>query len=355
MWKEIKRDTYTLDFDEPTIFVDNKAKKRSGHMSHAMVPIGENKMLDFYSNCSAVRSSGHSVYGWIEYKISEDNGETYGEEIEFPYSKQAFLDGEFIVSVEKAVTCDNGNIVAFCLRNLGKLCMPWDTPTAIISNDGGKTWAKPIEVSTYKGRIYDALYHEGVIYVLQFCNDGEETWLGKNEEHVYRIFVSRDNGLSFEEMCIVPFESTIRRGYGAMLFDYEGNLHVYAYHVDAEHDMDHIVSRDVGKTFEKSDTCYLEKGMRNPQIEKIDGVYIMHGRAEKETGFVIYSSLDAVNWDEGEYLAEVKGLCYYSNNVVLKSPDGGNRLLIQYSEKFEADTNCVNIKHVFMRVKRSER
>lgn len=352
MWKSIERENYILEFEEPTLFVNNEAKKRSGHMSHAMAKFSENAMIDFYSNCSAVRSGGHSVYGWIEYRISVDNGVTFSEPREFPYSMQAFLDGEFNVSTEKAVSCEEGHIVAFCLRNLGNLCMPWDTPVAVVSRDSGRSWGNPIEVSPYKGRIYDVVCQDGVIYVLQFCNDGTESWLGKNRDHLYRIFISKDKGEKFEELSIVPFQSTVRRAYGAMLFDYDDNLHVYAYNADAERNLEHVVSRDGGNTFEDLGTCYLAKGIRNPQIEKIDHVYILHGRAEKESGFVIYSSLDGQNWDEGEYIGTVKGLCYYSNNIVLKAPDGGNRLLIQYSERYQENTRCVNVKHVWMNVKK---
>ena len=32
----IDREKYSVEFEEPTVYVDNKARKRSGHMTHAM-------------------------------------------------------------------------------------------------------------------------------------------------------------------------------------------------------------------------------------------------------------------------------------------------------------------------------
>ncbi len=139
----IERDTYTVELSEPTLHVDNQSRGRSGHMSHAMVEFAPGKVLAFNSNCSAAIHEGHSAFGWIEYRISEDGGETFPQVYDLPYSKKVFYDGTNTVSVEKAVTCDDGSIVAFCTRNdIRALCEPWSTPMCIISKDGGKTWKK---------------------------------------------------------------------------------------------------------------------------------------------------------------------------------------------------------------------
>lgn len=256
-----------------------------------------------------------------------------------------------VISVEKAVACDDGTIVAICLRNCAtSLCQPWDTPMTASSTDGGKTWSEPKELCQYKGRVYDARYYNGVIYVLEFCNDGTGDFCGEKDEHLYRIFTSHDNGKSFEELCVVPFASTRGRGYGTMLFDDKGKLHVYAYNKGNEHNLDHIVSDDCGKTWGHSGTSYVGKGSRNPQTAIMDGVYILHARADKCSGFVVYSSEDGAVWDEGEYIVERKALCYYSNNIVLKDKENKNRLLIQYSDCYEKD--CVNIKHLWLNIVR---
>ena len=54
---------------------------------------------------------------------------------------------------------------------------------------------------------------------------------GETDEHVYRIFTSKNNGDSFEELCVVPIEP-YGRGYGAFFFDEKNVLHVYAYNAN---------------------------------------------------------------------------------------------------------------------------
>lgn len=349
MKTEIKRNNYTVKLSEPVLYVDNKSRNRSGHMTHAMAEFAPGKLIDFNSNCTAEKYGGHSTFGWVEYRISEDGGETYSDVYELPYSKKALYDGIYDISVEKAVACDDGRIVAICLRNdADQLCQPWDTPMTVTSFDGGKTWTEEKELCSYKGRVYDACYYNGVIYVLEFCNDGTGDFCGEKEEHVYRIFTSNNNGESFEELCVVPVPS-LGRGYGAMLFDDNGNLHVYAYNVKDEYNIDHIISKDCGKTWEKPELCFVKEGLRNPQIAQIDGIYIAHGRNMTYNGFVLYTSEDGQNWDEGTYIGYEDGPCYYSNNIVLKDKNGKNRLLMQYSESYGREC-CVNVKHMWLSI-----
>ena len=61
---------YTAIVEPPVVYVDNEARRRSGHMSHAMAKFGENSFIDFNSNCSAVLWNGHMPYGWVEYRIT---------------------------------------------------------------------------------------------------------------------------------------------------------------------------------------------------------------------------------------------------------------------------------------------
>ena len=351
-FKEIVRKNYTAILEEPEIYVDNEARKRSGHMTHAMAQFSENCFIDFNSNCSAVRwYGGHSPYGWVEYRVSRDGGKTYSDINTLPYSVECFLDGIHVISVEKAVACNDGSIVAFCLRNDAtdySCCEPWSSPVYVRSFDEGKTWTDPIEYSPYAGRSYDALYHDGIIYVLHFCN---EHFLGSKPEHVYRLYRSCDNGESFHELCVVPFPDTTRRGYCSMMFDTNGALHAYAYNEACETEMDHVISYDCGVTWEVQKPCYLEKGIRNPQTALIDGVYILHGRAGDVKGFVLYTSEDASNWDEGTMLIEKPGAAaYYSNNLNLYDEEG-NFLLIQFSDTYAQDAR-VNVKHMKLRIKK---
>lgn len=346
---EIKHSNYTVEIETPELYVDNESRNRSGHMSHAMAEFAPNCFIDFNSNCSAVLWDGHMPYGWVEYRISKDGGKTYGPVKDLPYALQSFYDGVHYISVEKAVACDNGRIVAFCLRNDAtdpSCCEPWFTPTRIFSDDGGETWCEPDVYSQWRGRTYDAVYRDGVIYVLHLCN---RNFLGKTEMHKYRIYTSQDNGKNFEEHCVVPIEP-YGRGYGAMIFDQQGNLHVYAYNSEAEHKMDHAVSADLGETWTVEEPCYLAEGIRNPQIGYVDGVYILHGRSGGARGFVMYTSEDATHWDEGCYIIKKRDVgAFYSNNLPLKD-EKGNFLLVQYSDSYQG--NRVNVMHLKLRIHR---
>lgn len=350
---EINRKNYTIKFSEPTLYVDNKSRNRSGHMTHAMAEYAPGKIICFNSNCTAEKYSGHSTFGWVEYRLSDDGGETYSEVYELPYSKKSLYDGIYVISIEKAVACDDGRIVAICLRNdADKLCQPWDTPMTVTSFDSGKTWTEAKELCPYKGRVYDACFYNGVIYVLEFCNDGTGDFCGEKAEHVYRIFTSHNNGESFEELCIVPIPS-LGRGYGAMLFDNRGILHIYAYNSKDEQNMDHIISTDYGKTWKKPEVCFLKDGIRNPQVTQMNDIYVAHGRNMSLTGFVVYTSEDGYTWDEGCYIGHENGSCYYSNNIVLKDKNNNNRLLVQYSESYGREA-CVNVKHIWMYIERND-
>ena len=337
-----------ITISEPEIYVNNEARNRSGHMSHALTEYAPGKVLDFNSNCSPLRLNGHAAYGWVEYRRSADSGRSWGDVREFPYAKQAFIDGMFTVSVEKAVTCDDGTIVAFCLRNTPYheiCCEPWLTPTWVKSCDGGETWSEARELSPFRGRIYDAVWHENAIYVLEFCNDAEVTFTGNRPEHVYRVFKSMDRGETFQDLGPVPMD-TMGRGYGSMLFRPDGSLVLYAYNCNDECHLDTLLSGDCGKTWTAVSARTVAKGIRNPQTAFLNGTYILHGRAAGGKGFVFYTSADGLQWDEGYLFEAEKCSCYYSNNLPLLDPEGKARLLVQYSETYREA--CVNVMHLWL-------
>lgn len=342
---------HDIKLSEPTLHVDNESRNRSGHMGHAMVNMGNGKILAFNSNVSAERCDGHSGFGWMEYRISEDYGESFSKPRDLPYSKEKLFEGIHSILVEKAVYCDDGSIVAFGMSNdmlLSICCDPHGTPSVIRSTDGGETWEEAYELCSECGRIYDAKYHKGSIYVLEFCNDGKIDFRGTDDEkHLYRIYKSDDSGKSFYELTVVPFKTTIMRAYGALHFDNDGNLLVYAYNSDNEKEMDYVLSRDGGKTFSKSGTCHLEKRIRNPQIALLNGQFILHGRdGGASNAFVFYTSGDGIHFDEGTLVEPQRfGCCYYSNNVIVNK-DGKDRLLVQYSKTYKG---CrVNVMHMWI-------
>lgn len=331
-----------MELSEPVIFADNEARGRSGHVGHAMTEFSPGKIMAFAPNTSPVRLSGHSAFGWMEYRISEDFGESWGEPKILPFSWDTFLLGKNTVSVEKAVTLPTGEIAAFCLMNCQKdevCCEPWDEPQVVLTADAGETWSAPLPVTGYKGRIYDVLCHEGVVYVLEFCNDASKFFCGSEPEHLYRLFESTDNCRSFREVCVVPFPSAMNRGYGNMIITPAGELIVYAYNCQDEQNMDYIVSRDFGKSWEEHGFCFLKNKIRNPQVGILDGQYILHGRAGEAApctnGLVLYTSADGIHWDDGILLIQGRPASFYSENLTLTLPDGTQKMLVQYSENYE--------------------
>ena len=331
-----------------------KFRGRSGHMSHGMVDLKNGKFMSFNSNCSATRCAGHAAFGWIEYRISEDGGKTYSEIRDLEYSKKVLLDGDHCLSVEKVVLTDDGKIIAFCLHNSSLDCAePWAHPTYVMSSDEGETWSEARELIPDDGRVYQAFNYEGDIYVLFFAN---KDFVGTWPLNAYKIYKSTNNGESFELLSVVPIPG-VGHAYATMIFDTNGDLHVYAYNFNNEHFMDHAVSADKGKTWKVLEPCYLAKGIRNPQINYIDGVYILHGRgAMTMPGLVLYTSTDATNWDEGEFINDKKTwYAHYSNNLVLKD-DEGSFAVIHYSDLYGKENTptkfAVNENQVILRIKK---
>lgn len=350
---------------EPEIYADREAQHRSGHVGHGLAEFAPGKIIDFAPNTSAVRLKGHAAFGWMEYRISEDWGRSFSEPRKLPFSWETFLNGINTVSVEKVAACSDGSITAFCLMNSTRdpvCCEPWSVPMRVRSTDGGESWSEASPVTSYAGRIYDVLVRDDVIYVLEFCNDADKTFTGWLPEHVYRLFRSTDRGVSFEEVCVVPFPDTKGRGYGNMIFTPEGELLVYAYNVDDEQVMDVMRSPDRGASWLPAEKSFVAKKIRNPQVGLLDGQYVLHGRAgENEQGgsgsMVIYFSADGVHWDEGTILVSGRPACFYSNNLTLRCPDGKERMLVQYSENYhdpiplidsETWTATVNTMHFWL-------
>lgn len=346
--KIINGQVRNLKLSEPILYIDNEARGRSGHMGHPMLKLGNNIIMDFNSNVSAIRCDGHSGYGWMEYRISKDGGDTFGDFNIVPHTMDVLLDGMYSAIIEAAVACDDGTVVAVCnmfSQENSVCCNPYGVPTYIRSYDMGETWEEAKPLSSYEGRVYNARYHNGKIYVLEFCN---KEVVGETEKDVYRIFCSSDNGDSFEELCIVPFESTKGRFYGTMQFDSDENLIVYAYNEKCETELDYAISEDGGKSWSETGVCYLAKKIRNPQVAILDGQFILHGREAGEiNAFVLYTSKDGKEWDKGHRIVGYHpASSFYSNNVIVNK-NGKNKLLVQYSQTYK-ESHCVNVYHMWI-------
>lgn len=340
----------------PVVYADNEARFRSGHMTHAMTEFAPGKVLDFNSNCSPYRSAGHSAFGYIEYRISEDGGSTFGDIRVMQPSMDVLLAGVYSFSVEKAVTAANGDIVAIAHRNTQKreiCCEPWDTPLVYISRDAGDSWECAGELSQYKGRTYAMINAGDAILALEFANDAEDTFTGTLPEHQYHLLRSDDCGAHFTDAGVVPFPDTRGRGYGALVLAPDGRLIAYAYNADDPVNMDYAVSTDLGGTWTQTGKCFLDKGIRNPQIGILEGEFILHGRLhgtprEWGKGFGIYTSADGLEWTPCHVMETEKGSCYYSNNLVVDDParPGRKRMLVQFSEVYEKSR--VNAMHMWI-------
>ena len=97
--RTLERKNYTVQIDEPTVYVDNESRDRSGHMTHALAAFSDSEFIDFNSNCSAKRFEGHSAFGWVEYRTSKDSGKTYSPVQTLPLSKTLFYEGINTISV----------------------------------------------------------------------------------------------------------------------------------------------------------------------------------------------------------------------------------------------------------------
>lgn len=336
------------------LYVNHEKNKRSGHLSHALVQYRKDAIMSFYSNCSGTRNKwwpGHNGFGWLEYRKSFDYGNTWTEPKVFQYSWDSFLNQPFTVSCEKAVSTQDDEIIALCIRNENPNGWePYLEPVVVKSTDGGETWSDAKVMCDKKGRIYDALVRDGKIYVLMLADDD---FLAVKPEHRYYIYRSDDHGETFELHGEVPGD-TYGRAYGSMIIRDDGALVVYDYNSKDEYNMDYHVSMDMGKTWCESGLSYCAKRIRNPQVGKVKGGYILHGRSgcngkELPMNFVLYTSKDGINWDEGLFISPNDvGTAFYSNNLVMDMEDGSQRILIQSSVPY--DGARVNICHWIMEI-----
>ena len=331
------------------LFVNHQPAGRSGHLSHALVEYKKGCVLAFYSNCSGKRNPwapGHNGFGWLEYKRSTDYGLTWDEGAVLDCSMNALLDEVYTFSCEKAVSPAENVIVALLIRNLNPHGWePYMEPMVVRSEDGGLTWSEPKLLWDQKGRIYDAFVKDGAIYVMMLSHDD---FLTDDPSQRYQILISRDGGHSFSLLSELP-GTYLKHAYGSMVLREDGSLVAYTYDAADEYHLDCFISRDMGKTWPERVRSYCKRRIRNPQVARFGGGYILHGRSgcvdqSLPMQFVLYRSEDGLHWDEGTILCGLSGpAAYYSNNLVMTLPDGRERALIQASVPY--DRGRVNIAH----------
>lgn len=319
------------------LFVDHQKQNRGGHFGHALVEYADGKILDFYPNCNT-DNGGHSGRGWMEWKRSEDGGETWSEGKAFPYSKNLYDLNIGITSInEKAVLTDDGQVLLFnllCDVSENALWEPYLAPTYLMSSDGGETWGEPRRFTRLHGRVYDAVKREGTIYIL-FCACYNEN----PEDNGFRLFCSEDNGARFYERSRLPFLPD--RFYGSLEWLPTGELIAYTYTEANEYCIEYAVSENQGKVWSPVQTTFFAKRIRNPQIVRFCDAYFAFGRSghfgENPGNLVLYCSQDGLRWDEGRYLAvRTAGHGAYSNALVtgLLNPAKKPRMLYQASHAY---------------------
>jgi hypothetical protein len=248
--------------------------------------------------------------------------------------------------------CDDGTVVLFCLRSIGGCFEPYATPVCLLSHDNGETWSEPIEVHNERGRIYDAIYRDGRVYVLEFCNSTDKGFTCEEEGLFYKIIASDDNGKSFYHYSTLEF-NTLGHTYGNLLLRQDGALIFYGYNREDEYNLTGLISQDLGKTWSEPFKIPVAKVARNPQVGCLNGRYILHGRSENMENFVFYHSADGLHWDAGTIVSDpLEGKprrgCYYSNHIVIRGSDGICRMLVQYSEQYCPNSGRFTIMHAWV-------
>ncbi len=333
-------------------FVDHASAGRSGHLGHALVEYAPDRLLAFYPNCAGEPNDGHNAVGWMEYKRSTDGGTSWSDPLPFEYSKAVYENGGRSVMTENAVRADNGAVLAVnleCDIAENGLWRPYGVPTYLRSEDGGDTWSDPRALSDEPGRVYDVIRDGDDILALEFENDATDTWTGTRETDVYGLHASTDAGRSFDRRSTLPFD-TDGRGYGALTTLPDSRLVAYIYHEENETRLEYLTSTDGGRSWSEIGTTPLAKKIRNPQVTRYGDRYLLHGRSGSygyaSGNFVLYTSEDGLNWDDGTYLRmQEAGAGAYSESLVVGKLDQQSepRVLIQASHAYEGSKT--NVQH----------
>ncbi len=337
------------------LFVDHQQNKRSGHGGNCLVQCANGDIVSFYSNVSGDIWNGHSVAGWTEYKISQDLGETWSQPMVLDYSKKAWEEEEVYSALVFGVNiAPNGTLVAVAARFAEPKWIKQAPPVALLSYDHGRTWSEPREIDAScsvqeLALTFDTTFVDGDQLYYVFFGDSANMGYGH-----YSLYVSKDNGKSFNRRSTLPFAPTNYYSAAAVLAD--GRFIVYSYPYNGqetdEHNLPYVISEDKGRTWSAVQTAYFAKKLRNPQMSaRVGDRYFMHGRSgsygAQRGNFVLYSSTNGVDWDEGTILCRgSSGTDCYSGNAIIRSSDSqkDQKLLIQSSIGYDEDTARVNAR-----------
>ncbi|MFW6132342.1 MAG: sialidase family protein [Planctomycetota bacterium] len=343
------------------VFVDHEKNGRSGHGGNCLTECRNGDILAFYSNVSGQRHKGHGTYGWSEYRRSTDGGKTWGEPVELGYSRRMYDCDEFGSALVFAVTtAPDGTVVAFVSHFAAEgLWVKERPPVVLLSRDHGHTWSEPRPLDPAAtvedaSLTFDAVFvRDGKIYIV---------YMGGSANYCpgpYSLYVSADNGASFERRSELPFDDENYYVTAGVLDSGEIIVYSYPYRKGAEineHDIPYVTSGDDGATWSAVRTTRFAKRIRNMQMsEKIGNLYFLHGRSgsqgppDEKGNLVLYTSPDGIHWDDGIILYRKElggGDCYSANAVVGRyDPAAPKRLLIQSSIAYQDGSSRVNEHH----------
>lgn len=333
------------------LFVNNEAWGGSGHGNQALVECANGDLLSFYAQTPGDVMHGHSTTGWTEFRRSRNGGKTWEEPVVLANSKMMQGRGEVHSAlVEQAVTAPDGTVIVFIGRYI---TFDWrrTTPVFLTSHDHGVTWGEPLPVDagadiTKIGRAHAAAVHGKTIYVLFDSGTHNSTKNGTG----HHLYVSGDNGTSFEHRSTLPFPETA--WYGTLNVISGNRLIAYVYRSEEEKNILYTISDDDGRTWSEAKTTMLAKGLRNPQLSgELGGWYFLHGRSGQNTEdprhLVLYSSRDGIAWDNGVFLnkgSTTDGDSYSSNVLIGKNKGAPCSLLVQSSIAYDGRSR-VNLHH----------
>ena len=210
------------------LFVDHQKHGRSGHGGNCLTECINGDIVSFYSNVSGETYEGHGVAGWSEYRRSTDGGKTWGEAVALDYSKRAW-EGDDVYSalVFGVTTAPDGTLIAFVSLFAGPDWVKKLPPVCLLSRDNGQTWSEPrpldpdatVEAASLT---FDAVFTSGDQVFAAFMG-GAPTYC--DEPH--SLYVSTDNGESFERRSVLPFDHDYYYVTAGLLDN--GDIIVYSY------------------------------------------------------------------------------------------------------------------------------
>jgi len=340
------------------LFVNHEEKNRSGHGGHAITECKNGDIIAFYMNTWAENWNGHSCAGWSSYKRSTDGGKTWSDPIDLKYSKEVWNSPDvFSALVFSLVTAPDGTLIATLVRFSDAKWGKQLTPVYLLSHDNGETWSEPFEIDK-SASVNDISLTFNASFV--YDNEVFQIFMGGSEGPAvgpYTLYVSDNNGKSFSKRSTLPMDPSDYYSAASVLDN--GDIIVYSYpygkgkNADEKH-LPYVISKDKGYTWSDIKTTYFAKALRNPQMsEKIGDYYFIHGRSgsfgDNPDNFVLYSSKDGINWDDGIYLMSRQltpggSDCYSGNAIIGKyNQNSPERLLIQADVSYNGSR--VNIYH----------